>query len=242
MKLPKKEKLHKDKRMKNKLIKKSSFFSIFSLAVALGLSAIGFSLHDFEGFTRISTLGKIDIGLEKIRTTIDIDLKRDKVIRRMMKIIDTYNKRMPSSIKYKIACEIYKMDLKYDNINVDLICATITHESAATWDQKITSQKGALGLMQIMPKTGKYLAQLENLEWINSKTILFNPVYNIRLGSRYLSSLIEVYGLEGGLAAYNGGGKRAAMWLANNKADGILWQETQNYVPAIIRLYNKYKN
>lgn len=228
--------------MRNKIIKKISFISIFAISVALGISAIGFSVHDFESIARISTLGKIGTDLEKLRTTIDVDLKRDKIIRSVMKIIDIYNKQMPSSIKYKIACEIYKMELKYDNLNADLICATITHESAATWDQKIASRKGALGLMQIMPKTGKYLAQLENIEWINTKTILYNPVYNIRLGSRYLSSLIESYGLEGGLAAYNGGGKRAELWLSNNKVDGILWQETQKYVPAIIRLYNRYKN
>ncbi len=228
--------------MKNRLMRKISLFFVFSMSVALGVSAIGFSLHKFDCITRLSTLETINADLSEVKTAIKIDLKRDKIIRRIMEIISKYNKKMPSSIKCEIAGEIYKMSLKYDNLNIDLLCATITHESAATWNPKIVSQKGAMGLMQIMPKTGKYLAQLENLPWTNDRDVLFNQVNSIRLGSRYLSSLIEFYGLEGGLAAYNGGGKRAAMWLAQNKADGILWQETQNYVPAIMRLYNSYKN
>ena len=31
------------------------------------------------------------------------------------------------------------MEVKYENLNVDLICATITHESARTWDPKVVS-------------------------------------------------------------------------------------------------------
>ena len=53
--------------------------------------------------------------------------------------------------------------------------------------------------------------------------------------------MIEMYDLEGGLAAYNGGGKRAALWLANNKADGILWAETQDYIPYVLKLYAEFR-
>ena len=61
------------------------------------------------------------------------------------------------------------------------------------------------------------------------------------MGTRYLSTLITYYDLEGGLAAYNGGEKQAARWLANNKADGILWAETQDYIPAVKKLYKQFK-
>ncbi|MCG8607654.1 lytic transglycosylase domain-containing protein [bacterium] len=145
-------------------------------------------------------------------------------------------------MKSKIAAEIYRMSLKYPNLDIDLICATITHESGRTWNPKSTSPAGALGLMQIMPATGQWLAKYEGINWTKAKDILYDPIYNIRMGSRYLSALIETYDLEGGLAAYNGGSKRVELWLAQNKAAGILWPETRTYVPHVLKIYKQYKS
>ena len=134
------------------------------------------------------------------------------------------------------------MSVKYPNLDVNLICATITHESARTWDPKVVSKAGAMGLMQIMPATGKWLSKYEGISWTGAEEVLFDPIYNIRLGTRYLSALIETYDLEGGLAAYNGGDKRVKLWLANDKADGILWPETRAYIPFVLNLYDEFKS
>lgn len=215
---------------------------VFFMAVILSLSAIGFSLNHDKKSRQPGILDKIETNLNTLENMTTVSRTRNATVRRVMNIIDKYNKNMPSSTKYAIASEIYEMALKFDNLNVDLICATITHESASSWNPKIVSNKGAMGLMQIMPGTAKYLAAEEKLHWTKANKILFDPFINIQLGCRYLSTLVDYYGIEGGLAAYNGGEKRAVMWLANNKAPGILWQETQHYVPAILKLYNKYKN
>ena len=53
--------------------------------------------------------------------------------------------------------------------------------------------------------------------------------------------LTEQYGLDGALAAYNGGEKQAAIWLENDKDDQYLWAETRNYIPAILTLYGDYQ-
>ena len=95
--------------------------------------------------------------------------------------------------------------------------------------------------MQIMPGTGFFLASHERISWTTPDEIVFNPIYNIRMGSRFLSMLVDKYGLDGGLAAYNGGEKRAAYWIANDKADGILWAETRDYIPAVKKLYNRFR-
>ncbi len=153
-----------------------------------------------------------------------------------------YNSSLPSNTKYEIADEIYILSQKYTNLDVDLICATVTHESALTWDPMVTSKAGAMGIMQIMPVIGIYLTSEEGLSWTSAEEILYDPIYNLRLGCRFLSTLIEIYGVEGGLAAYNGGEKRAALWLANNKAQGILFEETENYIPSIMKLYLEYQN
>ena len=160
---------------------------------------------------------------------------------KIVTIMNRFNKKMPAAMKQAIAGEILEMTFRYPNLDVDLICATITHESARSWNPQVVSKAGAMGLMQIMPRTGMWLARFEGVEWTSTEEVLFDPIQNIRLGTRYLSKLISTYDLEGGLAAYNGGWKRAKKWLANDKADGILWAETRSYIPHVLKLYDKYR-
>ncbi|MBD3289025.1 transglycosylase SLT domain-containing protein [candidate division KSB1 bacterium] len=205
------------------------------------LAVIGFSFRFKDVPTTSDEIARLEKALQDIRAAMNVDSVRQYNIQRIMSIIEQYNKDMSSEMKYEVANEIYEMAVKYTNLDVDLICATITHESAATWDPKVKSNAGAIGLMQIMPATGMYLAKYEDITWTDTNEILTDPIYNIRMGSRYLSTLISYYDLEGGLAAYNGGEKRAAFWLANNKADGILWAETRDYIPAVKKLYKKFR-
>jgi len=177
-----------------------------------------------------------------MRASIHVDSVRQYNIAKIISIIEQYNVVIPLHQKYEIAEEIYRMAQKYSNLNVDLLCATITHESGGTWDPNVVSPAGAMGLMQVMPTTGMFVAAYEDVVWTSPEEILFNPIYNIRIGSRYLSTLIELYDLDGGLAAYNGGEYRAALWLGKGKAYGILAPETQDYVPAIRKLYAEYQN
>jgi soluble lytic murein transglycosylase len=105
----------------------------------------------------------------------------------------------------------------------------------------VESRAGAMGLMQIMPTTGAYLALQEGMEWTTANQILHDPVVNIRLGCRYLSELVTMYKQDGGLAAYNGGPKRAEIWIASNRNQNTLVNETRNYVPAILKLYDQFR-
>lgn len=178
----------------------------------------------------------------RVEKAMSVEQARDAAMRKIIGIIDSYNEEMSVARKMEIASVIYEMSVKYDNLDVDLICATITHESALTWDPSIVSPAGALGLMQIMPYMGAVLCKNEGLEWTGAKQILFDPVNNIRMGSRYLSSLIELYEIDGGLAAYNGGTVRAAKWLASGRDNDVLYEETRGYVPAILKLYASYRN
>ena len=212
--------------------------------LALILAMIFLFSYNFFGLNIVQENPKLMV-LEKslldIRAAMNVDSVRQYNIQKIMKIIDKYNKTMPSGMKYEIADEIYNMSVKYTNLDVDLICATITHESGSTWEAEIVSEAGAMGLMQLMPALGLWIAYYDGITWTSPEEILFNPIYNIRIGSRMLSTFINMYDLEGGLAAYNGGEKRAAIWIANNKADGILWSETSNYIPYILKYYQQFK-
>ena len=217
---------------------------LITIILILFLTTVSFSYRYFTVEEAREKINNIEQTMTNMRTTMNLNSKRQYEIQRIIQIIDYYNNNMPADEKYQIANEIYKMSMKYTNLNIDLICATITHESALTWKKDIVSPVGAMGLMQIMPQTGVELAKQEGIEWTSPEEILFDPILNIRLGCRYLSNLVHQYEIDGGLAAYNGGEKRAALWIKkrNHKTDWtILWEETRTYVPAILKLYEKFQ-
>ena len=225
----------------NKLIRS---IILITIILIIFVTTVSFSYKYYSVEEAKDKISNIEKTVSDLRATMNLNSKRQYDIQRIIRIINQYNKNMPADEKYQIANEIYKMSMKYTNLNVDLICATITHESALTWKKDIVSPVGALGLMQIMPQTGESLAYEEGIKWTSPEKILFNPILNIRLGCRYLSNLVNQYEIDGGLAAYNGGEKRAALWIKNrnNKTDWtILWEETRTYVPAILRLYEKFQ-
>jgi len=224
------------------LLSRYQRYVVVALVVCLSISIFGFSLKYFSMEQDDKKITNLEQSLMDLKAAMNIDSVRQFNIQKVMKIIGQHNPSLPSSIKYEIADEIYNMSVKYTNLNVDLLCAAITYETGKTWNPTAISKAGAMGLMQIMPTTGIFLAAYENLTWSSAEEVLYKPIYNIRLGARYLSALIDLYGLEGALAAYNGGEKQAALWLASNKGDGILVAETQKYVPEVLKLYNEYQN
>ena len=83
------------------------------------------------------------------------------------------------------------------NVNPNLVAAIVRAESG--FDPNAISRNGALGLMQLMPSTGKRLGATRNE--------LLDAEINIATGVRYLGQLIDFYGddLALVLAAYKAG-------------------------------------
>lgn len=127
-------------------------------------------------------------------------------------------------------------------IDRHLVYAVIRCESSFNKDK--VSNKGAIGLMQIMPKTGDYIS---NLYFGGVKLDLFLPSDNILLGVTYLNYLFEKFEDEKtALASYNAGEGRVSIWLENKEfsTDGktltkIPFEETENYVRKVL-LYTKF--
>jgi soluble lytic murein transglycosylase len=206
------------------------------------LAALGFHYHLLKySQLQAAKVDQMQIDVQTFAATVKTDSVRQHNVLKIVEIIDRFNSRMPADVKMRIAGEIYDMSRKYQNLDVELICATITHETGHTWNPEAVSPAGALGLMQIIPSTGMILAQREELVWSSAEEILFDPVYNIRLGCRYLSELVETYGIEAGLAAYNGGPRLAELWLRTNRDEGVLNEETAHYIPSVLRIYEEYQ-
>lgn len=208
------------------------------------LLVIGALIHRKAGFKSELEAQTTTLAFQTnmLRSLNEIDQTRRQNIAKILDVLERYNSGLSGTLKQQIASEIWDASLRYENLDVDLICAIITHESALTWNPKVVSPVGAMGLMQIMPATGEFLARIEGLKWTTAEDVLLDPVLNIRLGCRYLASMIELYDVDGGLAAYNGGGRRVEMWLARNRDNGILFKETRKYVPAVLSLYEEFKN
>ena len=91
--------------------------------------------------------------------------------------------------------------------------------------QLITSNAGAMGLMQVMPQTYDELRQRYDLGGDP-----FDPHDNIMAGTAYIRELYDLYGAPAFLAAYNAGPRRLDDYLTRNRS---LPDETRNYVARI---------
>lgn len=85
-----------------------------------------------------------------------------------------------------------------------LVLAVVHVESR--YDAYAVSEKHAMGLMQILPSTGEWLAAQTGVAWQGPQT-LFDPTANVRLGAAYLRILIDRYegDVPAALVAYNWG-------------------------------------
>jgi soluble lytic murein transglycosylase len=114
--------------------------------------------------------------------------------------------------------------------------------SESLFMRDVRSRAGAIGLMQLMPATGKMVAKRINLPYSGLDT-LTNPVNNIRLGTSYLGEMAERYGGNRVLAtaAYNAGPHRVDAWLPEvGNLDARIWienipfNETRGYVRRVL--------
>jgi soluble lytic murein transglycosylase-like protein len=102
------------------------------------------------------------------------------------------------------------------NLDPQLILAVIQVESSG--DRLAVSSVGAMGLMQLRPATAQAVASRLGIRWTGPE-MLFDPVYNIRLGVTYLDSLVDRFGdIDIALAAYNLGPTRVARQLRRGNA------------------------
>ena len=133
------------------------------------------------------------------------------------------NKNYHSKLSELIVYESKKYG--YDPL---FLTAVIITESS--FNNYARSSKGALGLMQIRPSTGKELASEVNVKW-NGSSSLYDPETNIILGAYYLNKLFIDFGDLGlALEAYNHGPSRLKRYLKKGYRPKIYSQKVfKNY-------------
>jgi len=128
-----------------------------------------------------------------------------------------------------------------------LIAAVI---DAETHFEPRPSTAGAQGLMQLLPSTAYYLAQLSGGTTFNASD-LAAPAVNIAYGSYYLRYLLDLFGgnEELALAAYNGGVANVERWLGRARSRGetltvedIPFPQTREYVRTVMARQQEYRS
>ncbi len=182
-------------------------------------------------------LGKFDeVGFPHIEQNDRLAQDQYKPYRTLIEI-DAYNPehaianvrcmgRSPAAVDKRMSkyeSRILDLGLRY-NVSVSLIKAVITKESC--FNPRARSHVGAIGLMQLMPETAKWLK-------VSDPT---DSDQNLKAGIRYLSQLRQRFGSdELALAAYNAGPGNVSRY------GGIPpFAETQNYVIDVMHYYRSY--
>ena len=139
---------------------------------------------------------------------------------------------------------------KYSTLNgLDpyLVASLIRQESE--FNPLALSRANAVGLMQLLPITGKRVAKEVKLKRYNVSQ-LYTPTLNLQLGTHYFKSMVDKYGgqYEYALAAYNAGADRVEDWIGQGHyrdpqefVESIPFTETREYVQAILRNANVYR-
>jgi soluble lytic murein transglycosylase len=133
-------------------------------------------------------------------------------------------------------------------VDPNLLFAVMRVESI--YNRRIVSYAGAVGLMQIMPTTGRRIAlQLGKSEY--SVSDLLDPTTNVEMAAWYLKSLIERFDgrLPLAIASYNGGPHNVRVWMSQHHPsvpldaflERIPFSQTHRYVRRVLTHYAAYR-
>lgn len=128
---------------------------------------------------------------------------------------------------------------KYNKLPQAYVYGIMRQESA--FIENVRSSAGALGLMQIMPDTGKLIWKKQKKSNYRSSNLL-DPLTNIAAGSFYLRDMLNQFDEHYAMAtaAYNAGPRRPKKWRAGHAIDADIWienipfKETRGYVKNVL--------
>ncbi len=251
---------HLDKTEALKYLKKAAFsdytdFYKVLAAKKLGIKKVSFSLYSWDSRKpRIRKIHKLIFLLKKYGyykyayLEASYLYKRSKSVKDFLKLSVVFPEKTAWFFSYKH----YRIDKAYPkpfyHIEKDpLIYAIMRQESF--FDTYALSYANAMGLMQIIPSTARWIAKkLGDKEFSPYK--MFEPERNIKYGKWYIYYLLKRF--KGNhfyaIAAYNGGGRIVRRTIKYNRIEDpaefveyIPYLQTRNYVKKVYTNYIIYK-
>ncbi|MDO4921714.1 MAG: lytic transglycosylase domain-containing protein [Phascolarctobacterium sp.] len=144
----------------------------------------------------------------------------------------------------------YQQDIvtysRKNKVDPFLVAAIIKNES--NFEHKAVSGVGAVGLMQIMPETGRWIAEQMGLDEYKDSD-LYQTKTNIRMGCWYLGELEHEFknNMTLVMIAYNAGRGQTHEWMEKagwdydfNDIKAIPFPDTREYVSRVLQDRDKY--
>ena len=182
-------------------------------------------LNSIENLSLQMELMKDEIRLER-------EFRENQTTLQIIDVIDRHKTWLNDDHKKNMARLILSESKKYQYDPL-LIVAMIMTESS--FNPLACSWKGARGLMQVKPATGKAVAGEIGLKWQGIKS-LHDPVFSIKSGLYYLAAQQKEFGdLKTSLAAYNYGPTAIRRRIATGK------RIPQWYTKRVMQKYRKLK-
>ncbi len=171
---------------------------------------------------------------------------QSRTARRLMSVLDeNFTNAPPDLLAYifpmPYAPELVAATDTYDQ-NPLFVAAIIYQESR--WQVRAQSSAAASGLMQVIPDTGRWIAnRLGDTEFRLSD--LYRPLTALRYGTYYLDFCLDQFDDNPvyALAAYNGGPGNARKWATGDDdlfVERVSFGETRSYVELIYTYYHGY--
>lgn len=156
--------------------------------------------------------------------------QREQTIREILEVLERQATGLADVTKEELAEVIYDEATRYNHDPKFILALIATESEFYNW---AVSEKGAKGLMQIMPYVAESLANELGIEWSGDRT-LFNPYLNIRMGIHYLSQLMTDFkDVRTALTAYNYGPTYVKTLIERKK------KIPYNYSRRVLTAYNR---
>lgn len=118
----------------------------------------------------------------------------------------------------------------------------------SSFKPEAVSNRGAIGLMQVMPDTGEWIAHKLDLDDSYLESQLYEPALNVRFGCWYLQFLSGRFSnnIKQMVAAYNAGHRAVENWLEdpqyaqNGELMVIPYESTSIYYDRVMAAYEAY--
>jgi len=134
--------------------------------------------------------------------------------------------------------DVFSQVAKEEAVSHSLLLAVANAESAFSPDA--VSSAGAVGMMQVMPATARWIAERAGLPYTDE--MLYDPSYNVRIAARYLGYLSARYEDVWVYAAYNAGEGVVDAWIAQGvEVEAVPYEETRRYVRKVGKLRKRYE-
>ena len=210
------------------------------------LIQVGFAEELEKEIVYLNSILNKDIAEESISIAENFDLAYTQL--KIVNKLEQFGMDVPIYLYYPTS--VWKPRDGY-KLEKELLHAFMHQESM--FNTKAKSKDGAIGLMQVLPSTAKFITKSKDVKRNNSN-ILKNPEINLEVGQEYITYLLDLELVSRNLiflaAAYNGGPGNLQKWKreTNYLGDPLFFmesipsRETRWFIEKILTKYWIYQN